>query len=266
MPTSTSGSDSIPKIRSVATLYRYVRYTMGASSSRPPSPPPPPPLPTEACLSRSMTNTAHEVVAEQLRNELRTARLDASRYKRYAREALEDVDAAVAEMEGQRARLTTYGLIASLAASAGGGVLGFLLARRQSSLALARLSNDIGELRRRGAAEVAKAERFGSQELAKSLIPSLDAMDGLCNAGGGDEEGSRLTRSLLLDALSSHGIRRIEPAAGDRFDVASMEVGIPLVHASFARFQVCCSVSCRASSLVIASKHASASLICSLTR
>jgi len=48
-------------------------------------------------------------------------------------------------------------------------------------------------------------------------------MDALCEAGGGDEEGSRLTRSAFHDALRKSGIDRVEPSVGEPFDVATME-------------------------------------------
>ena len=78
------------------------------------------------------------------------------------------------------------------------------------------------DVRRRGAAELAKAERYGCEGLARSLVPALDAMDAL-TAAADDAEGARLTQNSLLDALRSHGISRVSPEVGETFDVDTME-------------------------------------------
>ena len=52
---------------------------------------------------------------------------------------------------------------------------------------------------------------------------ALDALDALCEAGGGDPEGANLTRRSMHDALRANGVERCEPAVGDKFDVSMME-------------------------------------------
>ena len=205
---------------------------MGASQATPARPPPPNP-PERASeerskLQRTITHTAHEVITEQLRADLSKARAQASRYKRWADDSLRDLDDAVEALDVQSAQFKLYGglaLIGSATVAAMlGGIAGATFAKRQHSAMAARLSQELVDVRRRGAAELAKAERFGSGALAKSLIPALDAMDRMCETGGGDEEGSRLTRAALHDALRENGVVRIAPNVGDPFDVAVMEV------------------------------------------
>eukprot|EP00966_Prymnesium_polylepis_P182454 4226853-Prymnesium_polylepis.1 len=203
---------------------------MGSSQSSSPPPPPPPPVAanTSPALSRTFTEVAHEVLTEGLRNDLKRAKADASRYKRYAEDSMADLDDVVAAMDNQREQFKMYGMVAVAGSALVAGALGVLagggMARRQQTAALARLSQEMVDLRRRGAADLAKAERFGCASLAKALIAPLDAMDALCEAGGGDEEGSRLTRSAFHDALRKSGIDRVEPSVGEPFDVATMEV------------------------------------------
>ena len=207
---------------------------MGSSSSQPINSRPPPTPPPPPALKRELSAPALDVLAEQLRK----ARTDAARYKRIAEDSLADVDAVVDEMERQRQEFKTYGLIAvvgtALVGSVVGGAAAAAVLRRQHVSVLARLSQETVDLRRRSASELAKAERFGSERLAKSMIPALDAMDALCEAAeeaagaGVDSEGSRLTRASWHSALQSNGIECIRPEIGDKFDVASMEAMFPV--------------------------------------
>ena len=162
------------------------------------------------------------MITEQLRKDLRKARVDATRYKKWAQESLADVDDALEALDVQRQQFMLYGLVATAGAALVSGAVGAVMMRRNQASQLARLSQELVDVRRRGAADVAKAERFGSAKLAQSLIPSLDAMDALCDAGG-DEEGSKLTRSSLHAALRDNGIERVAPSIGDPFDVSVME-------------------------------------------
>ena len=190
---------------------------MGASHAVPT--PPPAEDPT---LTRTITHTAHEVISEQIRKDLRRARADAVRYKKWADESLADLDDALEALDVQRQQFMLYGLAATAGAALLSGALGALVMRRHQTAAVARLSQELVDLRRRGALDVAKAERFGVTALAKSLIPSLDAIDALVRAGG-DEEGSRLTRSALHAALRDNGIEQVAPNVGEPFDVSVME-------------------------------------------
>ena len=97
-----------------------------------------------------------------------------------------------------------YGAAGAVAAAAISGMMvAAIVGRTSNRYALARLSQEVVDLRRRGAVEVAKAERFGAASLVKSLAPALDAMDAAAEHATADAEGIRLTRSTLLAASLS---------------------------------------------------------------
>jgi hypothetical protein len=106
-------------------------------------------------------------------------------------------------------RLTAAAAGAALVLGAVGGVL---VGRQNQAAALARLSQ-------RGALDVAAAERFGSERLATSLLPALDALDAMAEHG----ERARRTRALVLDALRTNGVVPISPSVGDKFNDTHME-------------------------------------------
>ena len=117
-----------------------------------------------------------------------------------------------------------YGVAGAAAAAAISGMMvAAIVGRTSNRYALARLSQEVVDLRRRGAVEVAKAERFGAASLVKSLAPALDAMDAAAEHATADAEGIRLTRSTLLAALHDHGVEPLAPRVGDAFDPQTME-------------------------------------------
>ena len=90
--------------------------------------------------------------------------------------------------------------------------------------ALAEQEND----RRRAARDRDAAVRFAASILAKDLLPTADsirrAIESVPLERADDEmvrsllTGIAVTERALLDAFERHGIRRIEPAPGERFD------------------------------------------------
>lgn len=193
-----------------------------SSSSPPPEPPPPPP----AKLTRRLTQQALGVISEQSIK----SRFEAEHYKDLADETRRALDEATDRLDRNKEYAVAAVVLCSTAAAAVAGVFAGRAAQKANAAALARVSQEMVDLRRRGAAELQKAERFGSAQLAKSLIPALDAMDALCDTpssanGGGEaeQEGKRLTRAALHDALRANGIEVVAPALGDKFDVAAME-------------------------------------------
>ena len=213
---------------------------MGANSSSSP-PPEPPPLAQRMAqeevprLTRRLSAAALGAISEQAIK----ARNEAYHYKDMYDEALQAVDELTARVEQQQLYAIAAVTVCSAVAAAAAGALAGRAAQKASATAIARLSQEMVDLRRRGATELEKAEKFGSAKLAKSLIPALDAMDALCastsaregkgggGGGGGepsaDDEGKLLTRAALHDALRSNGIEVVAPVLGDKFDVASME-------------------------------------------
>ena len=168
-------------------------------------------------LERTLSSAAVDAIGEGAMR----ARAEAAHYKDLSEEALQAVDKAADEIEQTR----MLGLAAAAASAATslvvGVAVGFGVARRRHAGALARVSAEMLDVRRRAATELERSRHYGSEKLAKSLIPALDAMDALCLDR--DDEGSRLTRSALLDALRAGGVERIDPSVGDVFDVAHME-------------------------------------------
>ena len=206
---------------------------MGSSQSTPSPPPPPPPPPSESPLNRTLTNAAHEIITDGIRKELRDTQTDVVRFKRWVKECEADLEDALHALESQKRQHAVYGLAAAGVSAAIAAAVGATVARRQASASLLRLSQELVDLKQRSASELAKSERFGGAKLAKSLIPALDAMDALCDAGGGDEEGGRITRAAFHDALRTNGVERIEPAVGYQFDYSVMEASASTTRARF---------------------------------
>ena len=134
----------------------------------------------EVKLTRTLTHQALGAISEQVIK----ARADADHYKDLAEEALQALDASAEEMEQKK--WYAYAAMAGCwcVSAAIAGPLGAATARRQSAAQLASVAQEMVDLRRRGAAELQRAERFGSAKLAKSLIPTLDAMDAMCDTTG----------------------------------------------------------------------------------
>ena len=207
---------------------------MGNASSNEPPPPPPPPATTAttaARLTRTLSHTALDIIADQAIK----ARDEREDFQRLAEVRLEALKAADEEVE----QLKNYAIGAAMMTSVGAAILasGFtaFVVRRQGASTLAHVASEMVEIRRRGAAELERERRFGSAALAKSLIPALDAMDAMCS-NAKDDEGASLTRATLQDALRSHGIERVLPAEGEKFDVSTMEamMTVPVAEAEAA--------------------------------
>lgn len=189
-------------------------------------PPTPPDIPP---LERTLTRQAQQAITDstiRAREQAAKAQADSEHFKSVAAEALDALDLAAAQFEQQKilAAAACGGVV--VFCSVLGGAAGMAFARRSQAATLAHVSQEMVDLRRRGASELAKAERFAAFKLAKDLVPALDAMDALvadAAPGSATAEGANLTRRTLRDALASHGVSRVEPAIGEPFDVAVME-------------------------------------------
>lgn len=89
---------------------------------------------------------------------------------------------------------------------------------------------DAENARKRAERDRREAENFGGSKLARDLLPVYDAMDRALQALAENEraaqaafiQGIELTMRELLNVFEKHGIVRIDPALGEKFD--------PLVH------------------------------------
>lgn len=83
--------------------------------------------------------------------------------------------------------------------------------------ALLRTRAEMDNLHKRGERELEKSRKFAVEGLLKDLVPVIDTLDqGLENASG-DAEGLSLTRKLLVDTLTRHGLEILDPL-GEPFD------------------------------------------------
>ena len=179
-------------------------------------------FPRRTPLERTLTGPAVEVLGESLRS----LRLENERLKSLVEDAAADLENALDDMEMREVTTKRMAAGAIVAVALGGGVIGAVLARRGQAAAVARLQQEMVDLRRRGAKELANKERFACERLAKDLLPALDAMDALVESASGDgsaAEGTAMTRSVLHAALKSNGVEPLRPAVGEPFDVATME-------------------------------------------
>lgn len=118
-------------------------------------------------------------------------------------------------------------------AEGGGANLAERLVRAEAELAETkdRLLRNLAEqenVRRRAQREREDAQRYGASSFAKDLLNVADnlrrALASLPEAQAGDEltrnllAGVAATERELLAAFERHGIRRIEPKPGERFD------------------------------------------------
>jgi len=191
---------------------------MGSSATKEALPKEPPV--SQAVLERTLTEGAVNVLTAQLRR----IRDERAELKADLEDAVQDLELAQELMGRQRKELIFYGGACAIVAAAASGSIAAMVVGRQQRSALARISQDFVDLQRRSAVEVAKAQRYGSQGLVKSLIPALDAMDAACqHASDADSEGIQLTRSTLLSALREHGVEPIAPDVGETFDTSTME-------------------------------------------
>jgi molecular chaperone GrpE len=85
---------------------------------------------------------------------------------------------------------------------------------------------DAENARKRGDKDRREAEQYGGTRLARDLLPVYDnltrALRATTEAGGDADkallEGVELTLRELLNIFEKHGIKRIAPEAGERFD------------------------------------------------
>ncbi|MGY6631056.1 MAG: nucleotide exchange factor GrpE [Wenzhouxiangella sp.] len=83
--------------------------------------------------------------------------------------------------------------------------------------ALLRTRAEMDNLQKRAERELDKARKFATESLLKDLVPVIDSLDQGIENGSGDQDGLALTRKLLLDTLTRHGLEMIDPA-GQPFD------------------------------------------------
>jgi molecular chaperone GrpE len=89
--------------------------------------------------------------------------------------------------------------------------------------ALLRTRAEMDNLLKRAERELEKSRKFAVEGVLKDLVPVIDSLDqGIENAAkseaGSDEgAGMSLTRKLLIDTLSRHGLNVLDPL-GERFD------------------------------------------------
>lgn len=90
-----------------------------------------------------------------------------------------------------------------------------------------RLAAELDNFRKRSAREIENAHKFGAERLAQALLPVRDSIEAGIDAAvsAGVEpiaEGQRLTLRLLDEALTSAGVREIDPH-GEPFDPTKHE-------------------------------------------
>ncbi len=87
---------------------------------------------------------------------------------------------------------------------------------------------DAENARKRGERDRREAEQYGGSKLARDMLPVYDNLKRALEAAGGSEgkgegmsaliEGVELTMRELLNIFEKHGISRIRPEVGDKFD------------------------------------------------
>ena len=85
---------------------------------------------------------------------------------------------------------------------------------------------DAENARKRADKDRKEAENYGGSRLARDLLPVYDNMaraleavtDELKGQAGGLIEGVELTMRALVDIFEKHGIRKVAPVVGERFD------------------------------------------------
>ncbi|MCK8484425.1 nucleotide exchange factor GrpE [Aliiroseovarius sp. S2029] len=84
---------------------------------------------------------------------------------------------------------------------------------------------DAENTRKRGERDRREAEQYGGSKLARDMLPVYDNMSRALEAAGeaGDGakalvEGVELTMRSLLNIFEKHGIRRLAPEVGEKFD------------------------------------------------
>lgn len=83
--------------------------------------------------------------------------------------------------------------------------------------ALLRTRAEMDNFQKRADREIDKSRKFAVEGLLRDLVPVIDSLDQGIENGSGDQDGLALTRKLLLDTLTRHGLEMIDPA-GQPFD------------------------------------------------
>jgi molecular chaperone GrpE len=189
-------------------------------------------------VSQSNRNSGAEMVGdERAPSDARALSLQLSEAKARAKRSESDAvryrmlaDSSWAEAEAlrqEKEQIVWFGVAGAVGSAAVAAALGAAVAaanmRRRNVAALSEAAQEMVDVRRRAAFELDRAKQYGGEKLARTLVPALDALDALCEAGGGDPEGANLTRRSMHDALRANGVERCEPAVGDKFDVSMME-------------------------------------------
>lgn len=144
--------------------------------------------------------------------ELREARAERDRHRSIASLALQEA----ALLREEHEQLALYVPVGAACVAAASAAVTFLAVRRRQANVLAEAKQMIVDLKSRNASELSKAQRFAAEPLAKSLVPSLDNLDAMCDADA--SEGALLTRTALHAALREHGIEPVAPEVGGTFD------------------------------------------------
>lgn len=165
-------------------------------------------------------------------NEIERLRRSEARYKEVAGQALAEAHNLRKEGEKlQQQQMMLCGGLAVMGVGAAAAVAAAVMARRSQRSAIEGASQTLAEVRQRAAQTEVKAERFGAEPLARSLVPVCDNVDMLLNAADGASDGSakgvlegaQLTAKSLFSALEAHAIRRVSPELGSSFDPSVME-------------------------------------------
>ena len=85
---------------------------------------------------------------------------------------------------------------------------------------------DAENSRKRGDRDRREAEQYGGSKLARDMLPVYDSLTRALETIGDEQkeqskaliEGVELTLKELLNVFKKHGIERLAPAIGDRFD------------------------------------------------
>jgi molecular chaperone GrpE len=87
--------------------------------------------------------------------------------------------------------------------------------------ALLRTRAEMDNLQKRAERELDKSRKYAVEGLLRELVPVIDSLDqgieSAAESDSGASEGMTLTRKLLVDTLSRHGLSLLDPA-GERFD------------------------------------------------
>jgi molecular chaperone GrpE len=135
-------------------------------------------------------------------------------------EFLDDIEQAIAEQENEE-------LIDIDAEAAALDELDAIKAERDEYKdRFMRALADAENARKRADKDRREAEKYGGSRLARDLLPVYDNMKRAIEAAGDEQreaaaaliEGVELTMRELLNVFKKHGITRISPEVGERFD------------------------------------------------